>query len=155
MFIPTAAKLTEYMHHSGFKSPEDVETGPFQYAHGVSHWKLLSQDPKHKANLDAYMSGRREGMPRWLDVYPAVEKIKATGEQDVDAVSIVDVGGGQGHDLQLFHDRHPDVRGRLVLQELPETLSNLTAPPGIETIPYDFFTPQPIQGKSKSPVCGS
>jgi hypothetical protein len=62
-------------------------------------------------------------------------------------VLLVDIGGNQGHDLKLFQDQEPGLPGRLVLMDLPEVVNKITTPlNGIEVIPYDFFTPQPITG---------
>ena len=67
------------------------------------------------------------------------------GENDV---LLVDVGGGRGHDLEALRARHPNLRGRLVLQDLPDTLKEVSEMENcFETCEYDFFTPQPIQGK--------
>jgi hypothetical protein len=66
-----------------------------------------------------------------------------------DEVLIVDVGGSSGHDLVSFRSNHPDIKGRLVLQDLPEAISAAKATGDleklhIEAVEHDFFTPQPI-----------
>ncbi|KAJ5093723.1 S-adenosyl-L-methionine-dependent methyltransferase [Penicillium angulare] len=62
---------------------------------------------------------------------------------------MVDVGGGPGQELSRFKERHPELSGRFVLQDLPLTLNRIEKlPPGIEAVEYDFFMPQPIKGES-------
>ena len=149
LFIPTAAQLIEYLHQSEFKCPEDIARAPFEYAFKAPHWEYLKHHPVHRARVDAYMAGRREGKLRWLDVFPAASQLGAGLSDAADAVLLVDVGGNQGHDLLTFQQRHPDLKGRLVLQDLPESLEKMPARlEGIEVMPYDFFTPQPIKGES-------
>lgn len=65
--------------------------------------------------------------------------------QDED-VLLVDVGGGIGQDLLKFHAKNPDLRGRLILQDLPDVVNNAKVPEYIEAMGHDFFTPQPIHG---------
>ena len=53
-----------------------------------------------------------------------------------------------GHELANFHKAHPDVPGRLILQDLPIVLDKVRDNPSqdIELMNYDFFTPQPVKG---------
>lgn len=72
---------------------------------------------------------------------------KASG----DDVLLVDVGGSSGHDLVSFRTGHPNVAGRLVLQDLPEAITAAKASgelekQGIEAVEHDFFTPEDVRG---------
>lgn len=88
--------------------------------------------------------------PRWLD--PGHFPIrKVLGEEakinEDNPVLLVDVGGGKGHDLALFQKMYSDLPGGLVLQDIPYVIEQAGAlPAGIEAMPYDFFTPNPIKG---------
>ena len=66
------------------------------------------------------------------------------------AVMFVDVGGGYGHEVQEIKKRYPDLPGRMILQDLPETISQITAAPNTEAMAYNFFTPQLIRGERNS-----
>ena len=45
-----------------------------------------------------------------------------------------------------------DIKGRVILQDLPRVIEDISDPlPGVEKIGYDFFTPQPIKGKTPQP----
>lgn len=95
------------------------------------------------------MQGRNDGNPRWLDYFPASTQV-ADLSPALDAVTIVDVGGNLGHDLKLFQQRYPEIRGRLVLMDLPEVVAaNSDSLEGIEQLPYDFFQPQTVLGTSR------
>lgn len=63
-------------------------------------------------------------------------------------VALVDVGGSQGHVLEDVRRHLPNLKGRLVLEELPETLESVKVPEGVETVPYNFLEAvQPIKGE--------
>lgn len=64
-----------------------------------------------------------------------------------ESVLLVDVGSGPGQEMARFRQRHPEIAGRIVLQDLPLTLNRIDrVPEGIALMEYDFFTPQPVQG---------
>ncbi|KAI0972401.1 O-methyltransferase-domain-containing protein [Xylaria arbuscula] len=80
----------------------------------------------------------------WPEVYDTNKLI--TGAR-LDRPLVVDVGGSKGHDLEKFHQKHPDIpQGTLVLQDLPEVLNSLTVDPAISICPHDSFASQPIKG---------
>lgn len=105
------------------------------------------RDAEHKEAFDYWMSSRRAGMKReWFDIYPIKSQLLAGSERDSASVFLVDVAGGKGHDILSLRTRFPDLPGRLVLQDLPQTLEDLPTHDHIEIMPYDMFTEQPIKG---------
>lgn len=95
------------------------------------------------------MAGQREGRGCWLDAYPAEERLrKGMREDDPEAVLLVDIAGGRGHDLRDLRDRRKDKVGRLVLQDLPEVIADVDDGQGIECMVHDFFKEQPVKGES-------
>lgn len=43
--------------------------------------------------------------------------------------------------------KNPDLKGRLIVQDLPSTFEAFPTPPeGVEFMGYDIFTPQPVTG---------
>ncbi|MDI1488689.1 MAG: hypothetical protein OHK93_007965 [Ramalina farinacea] len=64
-----------------------------------------------------------------------------------EAVLLVDVGGGRGHDLEAFKEAFPHQEGRLIVQDLPDVIDDIRQPvPGVEAMKHNFFTPQPVKG---------
>lgn len=54
---------------------------------------------------------------------------------------VVDIGGGVGHDLLGFRARHPYLKGRLVLEELPHVIDQVADKlEGFELLKHDFHT---------------
>ncbi len=83
----------------------------------------------------------------WLDWFPVKEEVIKGLEQDEKAVTMVDVGGSLGHELLELKKRYPELPGRLVLQDLPETIKGVAETKVFEPAVHDFFTPQPVEGK--------
>ncbi|KAF7586328.1 hypothetical protein BBP40_009056 [Aspergillus hancockii] len=143
-------RLVEYMRGPGIQQFADEPDAItlFKYAHGTDViFGLLEKNPEQKQAFDNYMAARRvDGLPQWFEIYPAAEKF-ANARKDPEAVLMVDVGGGPGQELIRFREKHPDVPGRLVLQDLPLTLQRIEKlPDGIEAAECDFFSPQPVKG---------
>ena len=73
-------------------------------------------------------------------------------KEDDDAVLIIDVAGGHGHDLESFRRRFPDAKGRMILQDLPVVIRDVqNLDPRIERMEHDMFLPQPIKGTNRQP----
>jgi hypothetical protein len=124
---------------------EPGEVTLFEHALGTKTiFGLLDKNPEQKKSLDDYMASRRLiNEPQWFDIYPAAEAFKNVRDGP-GAALLVDVGGGPGQELSRFKQYHPDILGRLILQDLPLTLTwerveKLLS--GIEAMEYDFFTP--------------
>jgi len=91
----------------------------------------------------------KEGLGMWFDRYPVETQLRDAYDKSEDLVLLVDVGGGKGHVLQEFVKQRGRRKNMLIVQDLPAALSpaEILQPLGIEAMPYDFFTPQPVKGK--------
>ncbi|KAF6221197.1 hypothetical protein HO133_002052 [Letharia lupina] len=54
----------------------------------------------------------------------------------------VDVGGGRGKSSRTFRNDHPELNGRVVIEDLPQVAEGQE---GVEVIARDFFAPQPVK----------
>lgn len=80
--------------------------------------------------------------------FPVRERLIDGAKPDDDAVFLVDIGGSLGHDLEEFRRKHPQVPGRLILQDLPSVLAQIQhVDEKIECMAYDFYTEQPVKGQ--------
>ncbi|KAG8528780.1 uncharacterized protein KY384_006468 [Bacidia gigantensis] len=150
LFFPTGAKLMEYLHETKVHQfPKDDEISAFQYAHGKKLWEYFDAVPEQRKYFDDYMAVRRVGLVKWFQTYPMAEILCPAAKRDANAALFVDVGGNWGHEVESFHEAYPDAPGRLILQDLPQTIEKVrreNPPKDVECMEYDFFQPQPIKG---------
>lgn len=142
------AKMPEYLKEHNYKSPSEAKKAPFGWANNmgeISWFEFLSKDAKYGPLFAAMMRAESEGKPTWSDgqLYPVKEKL--TSVENTDSALIVDLGGGNGHDLEWFRKNHPELKGRLILQDLPYITDNVKLE-GIEAMAHDFYNEQPIKG---------
>jgi len=100
------------------------------------------------------MAGYHQGRPSWMDegFYPVNERLVPGIKAGKEEVVLVDVGGNVGYDLKESKSKHPNLPGRLVLQDRPDIIAKVAdTDEGFEAMPYDFFTEQPIKGIFKTP----
>lgn len=145
------ATMPEYLEATGFKNVEGPP-GPFQHsrntADGMFPW--LMKNPAMMTNFNAFMAGSLETRQDWFSTFPVDEIIlKDVIRDDPEAVLLVDIGGGEGHDIQAFHDAFPTAPGKLVLQDLPLVIDNIKENKLSHAImqqKHDFFQEQPQKG---------
>ena len=112
-------------------------------------YEVLRENKDKKDDFDSYMEARKKEKKRlWHHTYPVMSELSATTTQpDISSMTIVDVGGNRGHDLESFAENNPEFHGSLILQDLPETVKPLNGEKRVfAAMPHDFFTPQPIKG---------
>lgn len=152
--IPVLRMTSQYLAETKYTNPSIFRDTPFQMAHRTkqSLYEYFVSHPEIGGQFSNFMIMINQGRPQWFDAdhFP-VQKLlgsEANIKDDKD-VLMVDIGGGQGQDVTLFRKRYPDLSGRLILQDTPQVIQQAgDLPHGIEGMPYNFFTPQPIKGQS-------
>ncbi|KAJ8132202.1 hypothetical protein O1611_g1425 [Lasiodiplodia mahajangana] len=142
------ANLPFYLEKTGFKNVSGAP-GPFQDAHHTEDnmFPWLIKDPPMMGNFNAFMTGQRADRKQWFDILDVHDILLTDAKKDANAPLLIDVGGGEGHDIAEFQKRYPDAPGRLILQDTPpviDSIQDLT--PKVERQKHDFFLEQPIQG---------
>jgi hypothetical protein len=145
-------KAPEFFKQHGYKTPRDGTGSVFQYAYdckGEGLFDYFARAPEMGRRFASMMTAWSVGRPRWMQegYYPVQERLVEGSKQGDDAVFLVDVGGGRGHDLEGLKGAHPNIKGRLILQDRPEVVSLAEPSPGLEKMVHDFNTPQPIKGR--------
>ena len=107
-----------------------------------STFAWMEKHPSHAVNFNQYMASRRRDMTTWLDVYPFEKEVKDGGN----GVVFVDIGGNVGHQCAELKAKYPNLRGRIILQDLPHAIKMALQTPGVENMVHDALTPQPIKG---------
>lgn len=142
-------KAPEFLEKTNYKNPADPKRGPLQYAYNtpLPCWEWLAENPDALKRFNTFMEGSRANRPHWADFFPVQEQLLDGAVPDRPLV--VDIGGGRGHDLTGFKQRFSEVKGTLVLEDLPAVIDDIKSlDPEIKKLKHDFFTPQPVKGLS-------
>lgn len=143
--MPFYLEETKFRHVDGFP-------GPFQHVKGkIAFFQWLIDNPEMMSHFNNFMSESRLNRPDWFTRLSIEEMFLDGASTDPEAVLLIDIAGGEGHDIQAFHKAFPNAPGKLVLEELPPVLENIQTQgkdvsPEIVRQPIDFFEPQPIKG---------
>jgi hypothetical protein len=142
------AKIPEFLAKSGWKNPKDALNAPFQLGHQTKQtfFEYLSEEPIRLERFNSVLSSLED-----FGVYNAVLEApwpEILGPVGADEVALVDVGGADGHVLQLILDQFSEIGGTFVLQDLPDTVAKVPADLNkrIKVMEHDFFQPQPVKG---------
>lgn len=147
MFLPIS-RFHFYMRKFGKKDVRSYTDTPYSWANnkmGWTFWEVLKADP---SRLHAFARGLSlfDTIHPVVGIYPFEEKHSAGNSPD--RTLAVDIGGGRGLALLDLRKGCPTLQGKLVLQDRKEVLDGISPEdlPGVEKMPHDFFTPQPVKG---------
>jgi hypothetical protein len=149
---PSFNGFPDYFRKSEYQMRITPSNGPLQAAHmtDLPFFDWIVATPPQLANFSAFMSAYRAGKANWYDpsFYPVAERLIDGFDTSKNEVLLVDVGGGRGHDVQLFAAQHASHPGKLVLQDREPVIASIEKQ---DELPFacqahDFFTPQPIKG---------
>ncbi|MCJ1398246.1 hypothetical protein MMC11_001443 [Xylographa trunciseda] len=148
---PIFQKLPAFLAKTKYEEPLDNIAGPFQFGHDTTLKSVVwrKERPHLQKAFGNHMAGYHQGRPSWMDpgFYPVKDRLVEGMTVDEHAVTIVDVGGGMGHDLVELKKKQPDLPGRFILQDLPQVVEHIVQPlEGIEVTSHDFYTKQPATG---------
>ncbi|KAL9032318.1 MAG: hypothetical protein Q9214_008018 [Letrouitia sp. 1 TL-2023] len=126
-----------------FQNPEDSTQSLFRYATktDLNFFDWIHTRPRQLDVFSAAMaasSARQEG--------PLIAKLSAhfPPSDKEHKVLIVDIGGGRGQILKALNKARPDLKGQMIVQDVPSEISGRDNLPGVQLMGYDFFTPQPV-----------
>ena len=144
--------LPEFLRKTDYQEPSDGRDCAFNMAFRTNEplFDFLTKNPKFLETFNSYMTSQRQGRQSWLEFFPLERELVTGFSTEDNAVMFVDVGGGYGHEIQEIKKRYPGLPGRMILQDLPETITQVIAAPNTEAMPYNFFTPQLIRGRRNS-----
>ena len=141
--------MPKHLESTGFRHVNSAP-GPFQDSHntpdGLFQW--LIKDPPMMSNFNTFMAGSLETRKDWFSQFPVDEiLLNGASKEDPESVLLVDIAGGEGHDIEAFHKSYQGVPGKLILQDLPPTIDNIKSlDRAVVRQKYDFFTEQPVKG---------
>jgi hypothetical protein len=142
------ANLPRYLERTGF-AHVDGAPGPFQDCNNTEDgmFGYLNKNPKMMSNFNDFMSGAIAMRPDWFNTFDAQGIVLDGAKKDPEAVLLIDIAGGEGHDIAAFQKAFPDAPGKLVLQDQPPVIDNIKAlDERIVRQKIDFFQEQPVKG---------
>lgn len=78
----------------------------------------FQQNPEQGKLIFDFMPTQRAGQRSWMDgLVPMDDFVLAPGD-DARRVMFLDVGGGAGHQSFALRTSHPELKGRVVVQEI-------------------------------------
>ena len=156
-------RLPDFLAERGYRNPDDYggrDGSLFGFAHGtdLNMYEWLQGHPVQMGIFNDFQTANarfNEGSVRRVlesllvsgDNEVGMNVGRSEGDDDDDErVLLVDVGGGRGDALRKFRRMHPELRGRVVIEDLPKVIEGQEVEEGVEAIAHDFFTPQPVIG---------
>lgn len=144
----------EYLAQRNWQNPSEPRDALLQYAFktNMNLFEFLASQPELFADFNLFMGATMGSMPSWVEWFDVRGRLIDGAKDSEDEVLLVDVGGGKGHDVQIFHERYwQEGMGALVLQDLPGVISDIgddMLDGRIRKMGCDFFEEQPVKGKS-------
>ncbi|KAK8054934.1 hypothetical protein PG993_000161 [Apiospora rasikravindrae] len=138
--------LPEFLKKNGYRNPTDETDTALMMGWDTKKppFQIMLDVPNAMEDFHQYMALRRDVTLSWLSVYP-VRDVTA-GLTDPDRPLYVNVGGGIGHQCAEFRAQYPNIPGRVINQDLPDTVERGIQAEGVEHMAHDFFQPQPVKG---------
>jgi len=147
---PLFQKMPEFLRTRDYQDITDEKATVFQPAYNteLDPYTYFSRHPDNLKALVEYMALEQSVRDCWLEKYPFENEIRDWNPTS-NEVLFVDIGGNVGHYCAVLKRKFPEMPGRVLLEDLPDTLSHALSTPGVEKLGHDFFQPQPIKGESE------
>ncbi|PQE30043.1 hypothetical protein CJF32_00009466 [Rutstroemia sp. NJR-2017a WRK4] len=141
---PVLQQLPDFLAETKYENITDNSKTALQRAFNTDlpGFIWFPNQPQRFGHFQQVMTVQRAGATTWLSAFPFQEQL---GDFQGNTV-FVDVGGGFGHECVAVREKFPELARRLVLQDLPQTLSHVPVLDGVEVIAHNFFEPQVIKG---------
>ncbi len=105
------------------------------------------------SDFNQWMAEFHDLQTSWLNVFDFPGHVKGSA---ADTVIFVDIAGGIGHQCALLRNFHPQVPGRVVLQDQKIVVEKALPTEGVENQAFDLWAEQPLKGESCPPdTCSS
>lgn len=154
---PIFLALPSYLKKTGYKNPSDSSNTAFHQAYNTQMdiFDWFGVNPEWSDKVMSFMGVQREGQIPWMPRSQFLQGFDiALSQQDIQRgrALFVDVGGAVGHQSIAFRENHPELKGAVILQDLPFIVDLArkdprTAQLDITIQPHDFLTPQTTEAQ--------
>ena len=140
-------ELPKFLKDRNYQSPNNALDTTFQQAFDTKQhaFSWVQTQPNILGNFLASMPVQ-QGTNSWTSAIPLVKRLESA---DPSAVQFVDIGGGLGSQCVAFiNATKGSLPGKVILQDLPETLGLAHNHEGMEKMAQNYFEGQDIKGGS-------
>ncbi|KAL9576993.1 MAG: hypothetical protein Q9212_006660 [Teloschistes hypoglaucus] len=137
---PTFQALPEFLKETGYQN--EPMSNAFQKGHGteLELFPWLQERPNDLKNFQAIMQINKDNSETY--VVPFDDSVS----RGHDGVVFVDIGGNVGHRAAEVLSKHPELAGRVMVQDRGEVIQCHPDIKGIQWLEHDFFKTQPVKG---------
>ncbi|GAP92595.2 putative o-methyltransferase b protein [Rosellinia necatrix] len=142
---PVLQAFPDFLAEIRYQDVSSATNSAFQraFATDLPAFAWLPTRPERFAPLQQVMTVHGVVGAPWFSVFPFEEELGDFAGPSV----FVDVGGGFGHQCLALLTAFPRLRGKIILQDLPQTFEQIPFKlDGVEPTPHNFFEPQPVKG---------
>jgi demethylsterigmatocystin 6-O-methyltransferase len=138
-------ELPKLLKETKYKNPDHTSDTSFHRAYDTNlpFFVFLQQDPETIRYFQQSLSAF-ESPVSWTTAIPFAEKLRGA---DKNAPLFVDIGGGHGSQCAAFRKTTVEhFPGRVINQDLPQTLATAPTSEGVEMMAQNFFEKNQVQG---------
>jgi hypothetical protein len=133
--------------NEALKDPENGKTAFKIGQHSEENfYTWMETHPIQQGAFHRFMEAQFAMLPTWLNAVPF--ESETAHDASADDIVFVDVGGGNGSQCAALKKEYPHLQGRIILQDRPAVLESALEVSGMEKMPYDFLTEQPVKSKT-------
>ena len=138
---PAYQALPDFLKETGYQN--EPEGSAFKKALGteLELYPWLKERPNALKDFQAAMRLNKD--INSMDVVPFDDNVSGGH----DGVVFVDIGGNVGHQAAVVLSKHPELAGRVMVQDRGEVIQNHPDVKDIQWLEHDFFKTQPVKGK--------
>ncbi|KAF2820202.1 S-adenosyl-L-methionine-dependent methyltransferase [Ophiobolus disseminans] len=150
-FYNVGWKVPSFLDTISHRNPAEIENGPFQYAYNMPNKSLYTYFGENSGMAQRFggmIQMYNAGKPFFWedDWFPIKERLVEGGPKSDEDVLLIDIGGGDAGDLGILRKAlGPEVKGRLILQELKHIVDRADQD-GYEAQVGDWYEEQPVKG---------
>lgn len=149
---PCYNAIPKYLESHGYMNPTDDAPFNLAYKTDLKVFEWRKYNPENAKVGQKFMSAQRMGQQSVWDGQTPMKDFEMS-EEDLskDRVMMCDVGGGMGHQCVEFRKYHPEIKGRIVTEDLPLVQNMITNRDELKSLNislqvHDFSKEQPIKG---------
>jgi hypothetical protein len=141
--------IPKYLHKNGYKNVSNPTDTVIQYSFDKPQqhfYQIFAARPDLHVHFSTLMSLWSGGWTQFQTLYPVQEQLIDGFDPTAGGAVLIDVGGNWGQQVLALKEAFPQLKGRLVVQDLYAVAAAPKDDPryaGIEWQAHDFFQPQP------------